>query len=171
MGISDHVTCLLRNVYEGQEATVRTWHEIKDWFKIGKGVHQGCILSPCLVLLFFLIYFNWKIITLQYYDNFCHTSIYISHRHTFILCILNPPPSHPTPPGCHRAPAMGASHIKHAQFILHIVIYMFQCYSLKSSHLLLLPLSSKVCSLYLCLFSCLAYKVIITIFLNSIYMH
>ena len=43
MGISDHLTCLLRNLYAGQEATVRTGHETRDWFQIGKGVHQGCI--------------------------------------------------------------------------------------------------------------------------------
>ena len=48
MGIPDHLTCLLRNLYAGQEATVRTRHETKDWFQIRKGVHQGCILSPCL---------------------------------------------------------------------------------------------------------------------------
>ena len=48
MGISDHLTCLLRNLYVGQEATVRTGHRTTDWFQIGKGVHQGCILSPCL---------------------------------------------------------------------------------------------------------------------------
>ena len=48
MGISDHLTCLLRNLYEGQEATVRTGHGTTDWFQIGKGVRQGCILSPCL---------------------------------------------------------------------------------------------------------------------------
>ena len=47
-GIPDHLTCLLRNLYAGQEATVRTGHERKDWFQIGKGVCQGCILSPCL---------------------------------------------------------------------------------------------------------------------------
>ena len=46
--IPDHLTCLLRNLYAGQEATVRTGHGITDWFQIGKGVHQGCILSPCL---------------------------------------------------------------------------------------------------------------------------
>ena len=46
MGISDHLTCLLRNLYAGKEATVRTGHGTKDWFKIGKGVHQGYILSP-----------------------------------------------------------------------------------------------------------------------------
>ena len=48
MGIPDHLTCLLRNLYAGQEATVRTGHGTTDWFQIGKGVHQGCILSLCL---------------------------------------------------------------------------------------------------------------------------
>ena len=48
MGIPDHLTCLLRNLYAGQEATVRTGHETTDWFQIGKGVRQGYILSPCL---------------------------------------------------------------------------------------------------------------------------
>ena len=52
MGIPDHLTCLLRNVYAGQEATVRTGYGTTDWFKIGKGVHQGCILSPCLFNLY-----------------------------------------------------------------------------------------------------------------------
>ena len=51
MGIPDHLTCLLRNLYVGQEATVRAGHGTTDWFQIGKGVCQGCILSPCL--------FNW----------------------------------------------------------------------------------------------------------------
>ena len=48
MGIPDHLTCILRNLYSGQEATVRTGHGTADWFQIGKGVHKGCILSPCL---------------------------------------------------------------------------------------------------------------------------
>ena len=48
MGILEYLTCLLRNLYAGQEATVRTGHETTDWFQIGKGLHQGCILSPCL---------------------------------------------------------------------------------------------------------------------------
>ena len=47
MGIPDHLTCLLRNLYTGQEAKVRTGHGTTDWFQIGKGVRQGCILSPC----------------------------------------------------------------------------------------------------------------------------
>ena len=52
MGVSDHLTCLLRNLYAGQEATVRTGHGRTDWFEIGKGVHQDCILSPCLFNLY-----------------------------------------------------------------------------------------------------------------------
>ena len=52
MGIPGHLTCLLRNLYAGQEATVRTGHETIDWFQIGKGVCQGCILSPCLFNLY-----------------------------------------------------------------------------------------------------------------------
>ena len=48
----DHLTCLLRNLYAGQEATIRTGHGTMDWFQIGKGVHQGCILSPCLFNLY-----------------------------------------------------------------------------------------------------------------------
>ena len=52
MGIPDHITCLLRNLYAGQEAKVRTGHGTIDWFQTGKGVSQGCILSPCLFNLY-----------------------------------------------------------------------------------------------------------------------
>ena len=52
MGIPDHLMCLLRNLYISQEATVRTRHGTTDWFKIGTGLHQGCILSPCLFNLY-----------------------------------------------------------------------------------------------------------------------
>ena len=52
MGIPNHLTCFLRNLYAGQEATVRTGHGTTDWFQIGKGVHQGCIWSPCLFNLY-----------------------------------------------------------------------------------------------------------------------
>ena len=52
MGIPDHLTCLLRNLYVGQETTVRSGHGTTDWFQIGKGVRQGCILSPCLYNLY-----------------------------------------------------------------------------------------------------------------------
>ena len=52
VGTPNHLTCFLRNLYAGQEATVRTGHGKTDWFQIGKGVHQGCILSPCLFNLY-----------------------------------------------------------------------------------------------------------------------
>ena len=52
MGIPDHLTCLLRNLYADQEATIRTGHGTMDWFQIEKGLHQGCILSPCLFNLY-----------------------------------------------------------------------------------------------------------------------
>ena len=56
MGISEHLTCLLRNLYAGQEATVRTGHGTTDWFQIGQGVRQGCILSPCCLFTFYAEY-------------------------------------------------------------------------------------------------------------------
>ena len=59
MGIPDHLACLLRNLYGGQEATVRTGHGTTDWFQIGKGVCQGCILSPCLFILFIYLFLNF----------------------------------------------------------------------------------------------------------------
>ena len=52
MGITNHLTCILINLYAGQEATVKTGHETRDWFQIGKGVRQGCMLSPCLFNLY-----------------------------------------------------------------------------------------------------------------------
>ena len=88
------------------------------------------------------------------------------------------PPSHfptyPIPLGCPRAPALGAllcASNLHWSSILHMVIYMFHCYSLKSSHPHLLPLSPKACSLCLCLLCHPACRIISAIFLNSIYMH
>ena len=61
MGILDHLTSILRNIYAGQEATVRTWHGTMDWFKFGKGVCQGCILSPCLLNLYVdYVVYGWS---------------------------------------------------------------------------------------------------------------
>ena len=82
-------------------------------------------------------------------------------------------PPHPIPLGCPRAPALSALLYAlnlHWSSVLHMEIYMFQCYSLISSYPHLLPHSPKVCSLHLCLFCYLAYRVIVTAFLNSIYM-
>ena len=59
MQIPDHLTCLLRNLYARQEATVRTGHGTTDWFQIGKGVHQDCILSPCLFNLYAEYIIGW----------------------------------------------------------------------------------------------------------------
>ena len=66
MGVPDHLTCLLRNPYEGQEVIVRTRHKTTDWFKTGKGIHQGYILSPCL--------FNFK------QSTSCEISGWMNHR-------------------------------------------------------------------------------------------
>ena len=123
---------------------------------------------------FFLIYFNWRQITLQYCGGFFHTLTWISHGCT---CVPHPEPSshlppHPIPQSRPSAPALSAlSHASNLDWrsISHMVIYMFQCYSFTSSHPRLLPQSPKICSLHLCLFCCLAYRVIVTIFLNSIY--
>ena len=118
-------------------------------------------------------YFNWRLITLQYCGGFCHT---LHESATGVHVSLNYPshlPSHPIPLGCPSAVALSALfHASNLDWssISHMIIYMFQCYSLKSSLPLLLPQSPKSCSLHLCLFCCLTYRVIITIFLNSIYM-
>ena len=136
-----------------------------------------CSSDICIPSFFSLFkkIFNWRLITLQYCSGFCHTSTWISHGCT---CVPHPEtpshlPPHPIPQGHPSAPAL--STLSHAsnldwQSTSHMVIYMFQCYSLRSSHPRLLPQSPKVCSLHLCLFCCFEYRVIITIFLNSIYM-
>ena len=93
-------------------------------------------------------------------------------------CVTHPDPPfhllpHPISQGHLNAPALSTlSRAPNLDWrsVSHMIIYMFQCYSLKSSHPRLLPQSPRVCSLHLCLFCCLAYRVIVTIFLNSIYM-
>ena len=131
------------------------------------------------ILLFFfdyLIYFNLRIISLQYCDGLCHTSTWICHRNTCVPSPWNPlPPSSPVfPSGVSQSTALGA--LLHAldlywSSVLHMVIHMLQCYSLKSSHLHLFSQNPKVCSLHLCLFCWSAYRMVVTIILNSIYMH
>ena len=122
------------------------------------------------------IFFNWRLITLQYCGSFCHTLTWISHGCTSVSHPEPPShlPPHPIPQGHPSAPALGTlSHASNLdwQSVSHMIIYMFQCYSLKSSHPHLLTQSPKVWSIHLCLFCYLAYRVIVTIFLNSIYMH
>ena len=75
MGIPDHLTCLLRNLYAGQEATVRTGHGTTDWFQIGKGVSQSCVLSPCL----FNLYAEYIMRNAGLYE--AHTGINIAGRY------------------------------------------------------------------------------------------
>ena len=127
------------------------------------------------LLKYKFIYFNWRLITLQYCTGF---AIYQHESATgvHVFPILNPlsllPPCTITL-GHLSAPAPSIQY--HAsnldwQFVSYLIVYMFQCHSLKSSHPLPLPQSLKVCSIHLCLFCCLAYRVIITIFLNSLYM-
>ena len=130
--------------------------------------------SSASLFFFFLIFtFTLFYFTMLYW--FCHTFIWISHGCTWVP---NPePPSHIPPHtislGHPSAPA--PSILYHALnldwcFVSYMILYMFQCHSPKSSHPLPLPQSPKVHSIHLCLFCCLAYRVIITIFLNSIYM-
>ena len=128
---------------------------------------------PLSNFLFFKIYFNWRLITILWWFL-----PYIDINQPWVdMCSPSwpslLPPSHPIPQGHPSAPALSTlSHASNLDWwsFSHMVIYMFQCYSLKSSHLHLLPQSPKDCSLHLGLFCCLAYRVIITIFLNSIYM-
>ena len=133
------------------------------------------LLVPSSVF-FFLIFsnFNWRLITLQYCGGFCHILTWISHGCT---CAPYPKTSSHLPPHliplCHPS-ALALSALFHSSkvdwwSISKMVIYRFQHYSLKSSHRCIQPQSPKICSLYLCLFCCLAHRVIVTILLNSIY--
>ena len=130
--------------------------------------------------LYFFIYkflnFNWRLITLQHCIGF---AIHQHESTTGCTRVPHPePPSdlppHTIPLGNPSAPAPSILYPTlnlDWQFISYMVLYMFQCHFLKSSRPLSLPQSSKDCSILLCLFCCLTYRVIITIFLNSIYMH
>ena len=171
--------------------TKKRWKE--EWFILSrKCMHLhfkfylfyffGCFGSLLLHMYFIFfhfifkfIYFNCRLITLQSCSGFCHTLTWISRGCT---CVPHPEssshlPPHPIPQGHPSAPALGTlSHASNLdwQSISHLIIYMFQCYSLKSSHLCLLLQSPKDCSIHLCLFCCLTYRVIVIIFLNFIYM-
>ena len=134
----------------------------------------------CFRFLFFYFFKNINLFWLEvnYFTIlywFCHTSTWIHHRYTRVP---HPEPPSLLPPctiplGRLSAPAPSirypASDLDW-QFVSYMGLYMFQCHSPKSSHPLPLPQSPKYCSIHLCLFCCLAYRVIVTIFLNSIYM-
>ena len=128
----------------------------------------------CGVLEGFCFFFTLFYFTILYW--FCHTSTWIRHRCTWVP---NPEPLSHLPPytiplGYSSVPAPSilypASNLDW-RFVSYMMLYMFQCHSPKSSYSLSPLQSPKVCSIHLCLFCCLAYRVIVTIFLNSIYMH
>ena len=149
----------------------------------GKNTGVGChflLQNKCLAFcngynlfnffLNFILFFNF---TILYW--ICHISKWIRHRYT---CVPHPEPSsllppHTIPLGRPSAPAPSiqycASNLER-QLVSYMILYMFQCHSPKSSHTLPLPQSPKDCSIHQCLFCCLVYRVIVTIFLNSIYM-
>ena len=137
--------------------------------------HKVVLCRYLIRTKFIFVYFNWRLITLQYCGEFYHTFTWLSHECT---CFPHPEPHshlppHSIPQGHPSAPALSTlSHALNLDWwsISHMIIYMSQCYSFKSSHPCLLPQNAKVCYLHLCLFSCLAYRVVIAIFLNSIYM-
>ena len=131
------------------------------------------VLRVCVCFPF--IFISWRLITLQYCSDFSQTLTWISHGFTCILHPDTPPTSLPIPfPWVF--PVHQAHHSSHASSlgwwsISPLIIYMFWCCSLKTSHPCLLPQSPKFCSVHLCLFFCFVYRVIIAIFLNSIYIH
>ena len=126
-----------------------------------------------LGFVFFFSFFNFFYFTILYW--FCHTLTWIHHGCTWVP---NPEPSSLLPPCTIPLghPSASAPSVLYPalnldwRFISYKILYMFQCHSPKSSHPLPLPQSQKVCSVHLRLFCCLAYRVIVTIFLNSIYM-
>ena len=163
---------------------------IPDVIKHGALLLPDCPSTTCFFLAFlktyFLIFFNHLSFIYYYYYFFyftilywfCRTSTWIHHGCTRV--------PHPEPPSSPNLPsrtiplghpsAPAPSILYHASnldwwFVSYMILHMFQCHSPKSSHPLSLPQSPKDCSIHLCLFCCLAYRVIITVFLNSIYMH
>ena len=139
-----------QNVWGG---CILRWANIKTDKEVWQCMYffTACGYGP---LLWWFICFNWRLITLQYCTGFCHTFSWISHG---CRCAPHPEPHshllpHTIPQGCPSALALSA--LSHAwnldwQPISHMVIYMFQCYSLKSFHPCILPQSPKVCSLHL----------------------
>ena len=135
--------------------------------------HVSCIGRQ--ILFFFpFIFIHWRLITLQYCSGYCHTLTWISHGFT---CVPHPDPPthlplHPIPLGLPSAPAL-STHLMHPNWagdLSSLIVYLFQCCSLWTPHPHLLPQNPKFCSVHLCLFCYLTYRVIVTNFLNSIYM-
>ena len=169
---------LLQEKMTTHPSTLPSWNNLLQYIFFDKGTSKTSflLLKRCKTFLFYfkLIYLNRRIIILQYYGGFCHTSTWISQVH---MCppILNPSPTTlPYPFGLSKSTSFEFpdSCIELALVIyFNMVIYMFQCYSFISSHPRLLLHSPNICSLPLCLFCCLAYRIVITVFLTSLYMH
>ena len=124
-----------------------------------------------MLLFFFKLEANYFTILWWFLPYFHMKQPWVYMCFPFWTPLPPPSPSHPSGSSQCTVPEHHVSCIEPDwQSFSHMIIYIFQCYSLKSSHLCLLPQSPKVCSLYLCLFCYLAYRVIVTIFLNSIYM-
>ena len=142
-------------------------------YKTVEFIHVDWIIKCLLNLFFFNFIFTLFYFTILYW--FCHTLTWIHHGCTCVPKLELPShlPPHNISLGHHRAPAPSmlypASDIDW-RFNSYVIVFMLQCHSPKSSHPLPLPLSPKVRYTHLCLFCCLAYRVIIAIFLNSIYM-
>ena len=135
-----------------------------------QSLSQNLVFILCIYFLNFILFFNF---TILYW--FCHISRSICHRYT---CVPHPEPSsllspYTIPLGHPSAPAPSIQYCAlnlDWWLISYMIFYIFQCHSPKSSHSLPLPQNSKDCSIHQCLFCCLVHRVIVTIFLNSIYM-
>ena len=147
------------------------WHEI-CFCKVGEEKKRHLFFFFFgSVFFYFILFFNF---TILYW--FCHISTWIRHRYT---CVPHPETSSLLPPHTillSRPSAPAPSIQYHAsnldwRLVSYMILFMFQCHSPKSSHPLPLPQSPPDCSIHWCLFCCLIYRVIVTIFLNSIYMH
>ena len=142
---------------------------------VDKSMAKCCILLQCLSFFLFIIIFFYFLLY-----NIALVLPYISMNPPRVYSCsqswtpLPPAPHHTIPPGHPSTPALSILHPASNldwRFISYMILYMFQCHSPKSSHPLPLPQSPKDSSILLCLFCCFTYRVIVTIFLNSIYMH
>ena len=139
-----------------------------EWTSLSINTFSGSLFWYHFLFYFILFYF-----TILYW--FCHISKWICHRYT---CVPHPepsslPPPHTIPLGHPSAPAPSIQYCAlnlDWRLVSYMILYIFQCHSPKSSHPLPLPQSPIDCSIHQCLFCCLVYRVIVTIFLNSIYM-
>ena len=140
-----------------------TLETVTDFIFLGSKITADGTCSHEIRIICSFIFIRWRLITLQYCSGFCHTLTWFSHGFTSL----------PNPSGSSRCTS--PEHLSHASnlgwwSVSPLIIYMFRCCSLEISHPRLLPQSPKACSVHLCLFFCFAYRIIITIFLNSIYM-